>query len=208
MMDGSSAGAAGPFSGRVYRGYMRSQFPDENGMKWNLNFLYNPSVINVSYQIDMDNEHLPQDQSEDDLQGRGLVDHRSMSVDLLFDRVFEVARDPRNHTGVQVDVDVFHGMMGMRNIHEDPVQAQPVEVIFSREGGSATPLISLFGLVTSAQLTYTHFSNRMVPMRCVLKLGIQQQIQPREGVTSINATGDYAGIPSYRDQWDDPMRAR
>jgi len=190
LADGSSAAAAGPFSGKVLRGFMRNQFEDDDGIQWRLNFLYNPSVLNISYQIDRDDLHMDQDLSEADKQGVGLVDHRSMSIDLLFDRTLEVARDPSNHTGVQVDVDIFHAMMGVKNIHEDPIQTRAVEVFISREGGSPVPLISLFGLVTSAQLTYTHFSNLMVPMRCVLKLGIQQQIKPRH-MDNINIYNEF-----------------
>lgn len=142
-----------------------------------INFMFNPSVLNVSYAFDDSN---PDQQKTDttvtpDLPGQG-----QLSVDLLFDRTYEVwERSTTNAAavyGVHTDILSFYAFLGM--IPSDYTVNSGWETLYPssqiRRQDSYLYIgdrLKYYGYVTSLTVQYTHWSWDMVPVRAAVNIG-------------------------------------
>lgn len=170
-----------------------------NGQIWPyaVRFMFNPAVINVSYSVATG--VLPPNQLTTDQLAATAIYPGSTSIgfSLFFDRTYEVNYGPgqRNPTdlrriGVYHDINALERLVGVRNkasytgvIGPDgkPVGDSkdllgnmlmiPVYVIF---GGGAGIGLAYVGFLTSMNVTYTLFSQDMVPTRATVDLQMTQ----------------------------------
>lgn len=128
--------------------------------KLTLHFQFNPFSINFAYATDP--QVAPAEMQPESMDGvNNIVGGASFSLQLLFDRSAEVARGTMPD-GVLVDVDILDKIMGIDDGHA--ISSTPVTV---RLG----PRWKLTGWITNCDITYTHFSHRMTPMRCTANVG-------------------------------------
>lgn len=142
-----------------------------------INFMFNPSVLNVAYAFDDSN---PDQQKTDttvtpDLPGQG-----QLSVDLLFDRTYEVwERQITNAAsvfGVHTDILAFYAFLGM--IPADFNANSGWEALYPhsqiRRQDSYLYIgdrLKYYGYITSLSVQYTHWSYDMVPVRAAVNIG-------------------------------------
>lgn len=199
----------------LFRGRIESK-GKVNGFYRRLNFLYNPSGIQWSGNVDTDTIG---DQSVQDPLDVGtfmMPMSQTVSFSLLFDRTYETwvydARKETSRLGVVADIKHFYAMLGilgegtafkaqgptpdtgsMGEVESSTVgnatiadtltglvdvgliddasptsfmQYIPVRVIFGKH-------LSYHGVISSATISYTHFTQRMIPNRCSLEIGMQ-----------------------------------
>lgn len=174
-----------------------------NGQLWPYatRFMFNPAVINVTYNVATG--VLPPNQlTTDQVAAAGIYPGAtSIGFSLFFDRTYEVAYGPgqRNPTdlrkiGVYHDIHSLENVVGVSNkgsyTGDQIVGADgkptgkpedllgnmlmiPVYVIF---GGGAGVGLAYVGFLTSMNVTYTLFSQNMVPTRATVDLQMTQLI--------------------------------
>jgi len=217
----------------LFRGRIESK-GKVNGFYRRLNFLYNPSGIQWSGNVDTDTIG---DQAGMDPLDAGtfmMPMSQTVSFSLLFDRTYETwvydAQKETSRLGVVADIKHFYAMLGIlgegtaftkapENItptgnlqydiaHNSSVnnsstiadtlanlvdvgsiddasptsfmQYIPVRVIFGKH-------LSYHGVISSANISYTHFTQRMIPNRCSLEIGMQ--LFPVERKEVVAGTG-------------------
>ncbi|MFH9731880.1 hypothetical protein [Streptomyces sp. NPDC017260] len=188
------------------RGYMTTAFPKgQSGKFYMLNFLYNPSTVNVSHSIDAANQVMPAYTRSDQDQGTPLTAAGgTLGFSLLFDRSYEMSDSSQFDTvegtfGVMADIHVLYNLVGINSKQqvwssaESPsstasttggdvlgiMQMNPVWVRFGQARHSFSkqlPAISrmeYFGYLNNLDISYTHFSQRMTPVRCAVSVSMQ-----------------------------------
>jgi hypothetical protein len=165
---------------RILRGYIRRAEYDvtDELSKCRLYFMYNPEIITREYVSYLEQSAL--DPFNTVYQSGNLIAPPSIlnfSFELFFDRQEECAGD-QNHPGVFVDYQFFD--MVVRNvIPQDPTQAsntlpdngvmmvnpRDITVVFS-------PIITVQGRPTNAQVVFEKFTHRMTPVRMRIQLQI------------------------------------
>lgn len=154
-----------------------------------LNFLYNPSQVGASYAL-----------NSTDVQAAALVPQpgddaailtplsQSISFSLLFDRTYELWDSSKKSTsagtyGVMVDVWAMQQLVGMNaSVTASPGSSADASKI-GTEGVMQTTFcdfyfggrdsLNFFGSIQSWDVTYTHWTQLMVPMRCVMNVTAQ-----------------------------------
>lgn len=182
-------------SSRGGTGVRRQRFP------YTCRFLYNPPVINVGYSIDMgilSQGQLSEDQLTADIIAPGTT---TVGFSLLFDRTYEMmgptqtAGDLRP-VGVYRDIAALENVVGAREIEKGTdkviltnMKAVPVYILFGGggDGKSSIPGLSFAGVINSLAVTYTLFSQNMVPMRATVDIGFQQMLG--RSASDINNSG-------------------
>lgn len=162
-------------------------------LQYKVNFLYNPSTIEESRTLDLTNNTLPAyARNPDDPGSYVSALNTSVYFSLLFDRTFELWDSSYTGTlsgtyGVRADVEAFYNLLGinqpstttlalpLEGVNSPPVnnnqsitvqgymQYVPTMLYF---GDSVQGTLSYFGYITEFDVTYTHFTTEMVPMRC------------------------------------------
>lgn len=180
-----SSSGGGTKDSTLYRGAIISH-DQTAGLKYKVNFLYNPSTINESRSLDLDNQPLPQYARDpnDTAQWVGMI-NTTVSFSLLFDRTFELWDSKYNGTdvgtyGVQVDTNAFYNLTGINykqkvaGVHggkaynmvvQGPMKMVPADLYF---GYGSPGGLHYLGVIQSMGITYTHFSQQMVPARCAI----------------------------------------
>lgn len=186
---------------KLYRGAIATRVDQQSvyagQTQYKINFLYNPSTINESRSLDVNNPVLPSYQRNptDPTQfATGL--NTQVSFDLLFDRTFELWDSSYTDTqagiyGVGVDTNAFYNLLGINQINvnapvtvqnggtfgavntysqvvQGPMVAVPCDLYF---GYNSTGALRYFGYINSLQVTHTHFTQKMVPQRCAISVG-------------------------------------
>jgi len=177
-----------------------SSQPAAQQIQHSVNFLYNPSTISESRSLDVNNGVLPAYARNPDDPGAyktGL--NTSIGFSLLFDRTYELW--DQNYLGTQagtygvlVDVNAFYNMLGINTlvsaansnltpaqmnhlgsqggqfsvVTQGPMSAVPVDLYF---GYLSIGALKYFGIISEIDITYTHFTQQMVPMRCAIQIG-------------------------------------
>lgn len=165
----------------------------QNNKPYAVNFIYNPSDIQISYGID--SSVLPSTQLTAAQLAASAVypGMTSISFSLLFDRTFECydptyRGTPLGETGVYTDIGAFEYMVGINNINvaQGNMLQVPIVVIFGG-GSNGKPGLSYVGFITSAGVDYTHFTETMVPMRASLGIQMTQLIgvSPEDAVDPL-----------------------
>lgn len=142
-----------------------------------INFMFNPSVLNVSYAFDDSNPDQTQADPNvnPDLPGQG-----DLSVDLLFDRTYEVWERKTTNVaavyGVHADILSFYAFLGM--IPADYTVNSGWETLYPtsqiRRQNAYLYIgdtLKYYGYVTSLTVQYTHWSFDMVPIRAAVNIG-------------------------------------
>lgn len=190
----------GQVNSELYRGLMVSRAATGGtATQYKVNFLYNPSTINEMRTLDLNNDVLPQFARNPDDPGKYATGmNTAIGFNLLFDRTYELwdisyyGTDAGTY-GVMVDVNAFYNMLGInQQVSVTPPQAVGGSVPFTpttynqivQGSMSAVPLdlyfgykapgaLKYFGFVNQLNITYTHFTQKMVPQRCAIQVGFQ-----------------------------------
>ncbi len=193
----------GPDVSQLVRGYM-IQDPGLGRVQYSVQFLYNPSVVQVSHSTDPASAPTPQNYRNPLDKGSWNIPlATSVSFNLLFDRTYELWSrsgpvDPKDFTqgsgeaGVRVDIEALYRVVGIYQ----PVAVQPPTTspnttpsnLYSNgEPGPMplTPVTVYFGgpnslhyrgYVNSLDIQWTHFSQLMVPMRCTVTVSMNLMV--------------------------------
>lgn len=165
-----------------------------------LNFLYNPSAVSVNHNTDAANQVMPPYTRSDLDDGVPLVAAGgTLSFALLFDRTYEMSDPTKFDTiegtyGVMADIHVLYNLVGINTPQEAQstgsddnatagnvlgiMQMSPVWCRFGQARHSfkdKLPSLSrmeYFGYVNNIGITYTHFSQRMTPVRCAVDVSM------------------------------------
>lgn len=180
-----SQGYGGTRDSTLYRGALVAK-DLMDGVRYKVNFLYNPSTISEARSLDINNPTLPPDKRNVGDTGdyqTGLA--TTISFSLLFDRTYELWDKAYQGTdvgtyGVQVDTNAFYNITGINRaqvvpgvrggreqnlIVQGPMFANPLNLYF---GYGSPGSLSYFGYISGLSITYTHFSQQMVPSRCAI----------------------------------------
>lgn len=126
-----------------------------------VNFLYNPSEIQHSFEFDTSAVPGPS-RSSDDL-GKNLMTGQSLNWTLLFNRTYEVGyhTGPADdlESGVLADTKALEYMLGTPD--GQGTQAVEVVVVFGATPGGRP--WAFFGWIIQANISYLMFSHRMIP---------------------------------------------
>lgn len=172
-------GNSNPWTGKVLRGRLRQRHSLSGGKRYGLNFLYNPSAIQVSYAGASD-LHEYNDLDAAALSAQPISSaSSSWNFDLLFDRMHEAWTDPRSR-GVMDDVEAFERVVGIFD-GQGPLRPNLVDVTFG-SGNTWVNALRLLGTVTGAQISYSLFSHNMIPIRCSISISIERRWEPEETV--------------------------
>lgn len=194
---GSARGGRVQRSSVVTRGRLETE-SKVNGHMYKLNFLYNPTDITWTggseSNIVSDASRRP---AGDGGQNYLVAMNQQVSFALLFDRTYETwdydTSKDTSKLGVLADIRILYGMLGILgsvdlefdgtgatgegaggslNVHEvsKPIptsfmQWVPMWAIFG-------PKLSYYGVVDSASVTYSHFTQRLIPNRCAVSLSM------------------------------------
>lgn len=149
-------------------------------------FMFNPTAIEVSYATD-ETAFNPATLTPAQGAASAIVPGKtSISFSLLFDRTFEVAYGPsalrpRNlrDIGVYADIAALENVVGVRyNFAEDAESVtqlmgiRPCYFVFG--GGDNNVGLTFIGAITSMNVTYSSFSERMVPVRAGVAINAVQ----------------------------------
>lgn len=184
-----SQGYGGTKDSTLYRGAMVGRGTGRGDVKYKVNFLYNPSTITESRSIDLNNQVLPDYQRvPGDTGDYQTTLNTTISFALLFDRTYEMWDSKYQSTdvgtfGCSVDTNAFYNLTGINQkqlvpgvrggsssnmVVQGPMAAVPVDLYF---GFGSPGGLHYFGIISSLGITYTHFSQQMVPVRCAIDIG-------------------------------------
>jgi hypothetical protein len=177
-----------------------------------VNFLYNPSTIAESRNLDLNNTPLPSQYRVQGDPGAFKVPlNATLGFSLLFDRTFELwdsgyASTDAGKYGVRVDVEAMYNLLGINapatstastgagtggaqasanvTVQAGPMSVQPVHLFF---GATNQWSLSYYGFITGFDVTWTHFTSAMVPQRC--GIDIQFNILPITDSNLLNPVG-------------------
>lgn len=183
-----SSSGGGSKDSTLYRGAIITA-DTVNSKKYKVNFLYNPSTIAETRNLDMNNQMLPDyARNPNDTGDYNTMLNTTIGFSLLFDRTYELWDSKYNGTdvgtyGVQVDTNAFYNLCGINipqkvpGVHggkaytkvvQGPMTMTPVDLYF---GYGSPGGLHYFGIISSLNITYSHFSQQMVPMRCGIDIG-------------------------------------
>ena len=184
----------------LHRG-MIQQAVRVTGLKdWNrLSFLYNPSQVAASYALASTQQVSAQlyPQAGDTSTIR-LPLNQQVTFSLLFDRTYELWDSSQKSTsagtyGVMVDVWAMQQLVGMNS---DPSQAKGGQGKSTSLGTTNLMMttfcwfyfggresLKFFGSISAFDVTYTHWTQLMVPMRCAINVTVD--LYPDDIVTDL-----------------------
>lgn len=170
----SDAGGLGK-QGNLLRGrllqYRKEEVPMKEHvplMQRSVDFLYNPEQIAVNYSIDPSNFPPDTQQTEFTVPVLGTT-AQTISWTLYFNRMYEVASDKtQENMGVLADIQALEYLLGSK---DGKVQSMVMcMAIFG-----STPKLKPFayiGYISDLNVTYTHFSKRMIPLVASVQVGM------------------------------------
>jgi hypothetical protein len=161
--------------GKLSRGYIMQDQNDQlvrdrnpGGKPLGLQFLYNPTEVNVGYSISTD--ITPKDAQPNQATSAvlGVPGSTSLSFNLILDRTYDVWQN-RRHIGIRADIEQFERML--QYTPELPfVQPVNMYVVFNSYNR-----MKYYGFFQNFQVVYTHWTQAGVPYRGGIT-GIQFQI--------------------------------
>lgn len=149
-----------------------------------VNFLFNPSELSLTHNQGEGTVTTAQELTVDDgtLSPSYASTGSGTSVKLLYDRTYEMFSPPSdgprgfaNRYGVWADVAAWYVLLGMLpemptswedSLIVDPAQPTPAYLFIG-------PKMVYHGWVTSIGVTYTHWSQNMVPVRCAVDVAFE-----------------------------------
>lgn len=197
-------------AGGLTRGYMTWHKPPTGYAKTDqgqVRFLYNPSTVSTSYSLMADSNGAIaalMTRNASDRANAILPLQQSTSFSLLYDRTFELwksysdkgqpiadggVNDPATE-GVGVDIlamKQFTGMLsnapsgkGNANKGSPPIQQGPMMMVEAWVYFGSPTGIYYFGYITDWQVQVTHWTQYMVPMRCVINVDFMLMPPPKQ----------------------------
>ncbi|MER5754293.1 hypothetical protein [Streptomyces sp. NPDC002088] len=221
-------GGSGAGGKKLTRGFI-IQKDAVSGVRYRCNFLYNPSVLNVSHSVDSDvladeNSKNPNDVTKDTYL---MPLQQSLNFSLLFDRTYEMWDSSKLYGdallwvpqfGVAYDVLSLYKITGVAApvvIEGDGTDATASSEKAWQKGnfstGPAGPMLSnpvfvvigstlsYYGIIQSLNVQYTHWTQSMIPTRCQVDITVTLLPTPTGG-------NKYAPIIGPRvANWGDPL---
>jgi hypothetical protein len=213
---------------KLTRGFIIQEKP-VGGVRYRCNFLYNPSVINLSHSVDSnviadENAKNPNDMTKDEYL---MPLQQTLNFSLLFDRTYELWDPSKLYGDARVWVPSFGVAYDILSLYKITGIAAPVtfegdgtEATASSETswkkgtfstGPAGPMLytpvylvvgstlSYYGVIQALNVQYTHWTQTMVPTRCQADITVTLLPTPSGG----NKYGPIIGprVPN----WGDPL---
>lgn len=192
-------------TGKLSRGYLVQDKNDpavkqnKHGRPLGLRFLYNPTTVQVSYQLSTD--IYPSGAAPGGgVALVGVPGSASLSFDLILDRTYDVWKNRRSR-GIRYDVEQFQSMLAYT---DDTPFIQPVSmwVVFGN------PMLKYYGFIQSFSVLYTNWTQAMVPYRGAIS-GITMQVLPSgkaQNVKTVTSANNYtaAGVGVTADPTSTP----
>lgn len=178
-----------PHRGALQRGRMVRKAVGTNEVRGILYFLFNPTTVEFSYEID---EGSLIDALRNEPNQPRIGPAARCSFKLIFDRTYEILdadNAGRVDKGVLGDVAALEHLMGMNSLNgiTAPPQSQTVDVYF---GGDDA--MKFGGYFTGASVSMTHFTPRMIPSRLVMDISLirTKEVDDLKDDTLKGAAGD------------------
>lgn len=164
---------------KIKRGWIQSA--EEDNQK--VNFLFNPSQLDLSHQIDPSLARTDQQTPAADVMNPDYPTiGSSTGVKLLYDRTYELFSAPRsgkmgfaNTYGVWADVAAWYVFLGllseMPDSWENSIITDPP--VYKTAHLFIGPKMVFYGWVTGINVTYSHWNQLMVPSRCAVDVSFQ-----------------------------------
>jgi hypothetical protein len=157
-----------------------------------VNFLFNPSQLDLSHGVNTDLARNPDYTPTDDVMS---IDYAStgssLSVKLLYDRTYELVGNASTNFatryGVWADVAAWYVLLGM--LPEMPADWKDSMIVAPATIKQVYLFLGLrmvfYGWLTGASVTYTHWNQQMIPVRCSVDL--QMELLPHTGSAPMPA---------------------
>lgn len=169
------------------RGFIRCANTAANG-DYGVNFLYNPSVLDVSHGVNPSLIKDPSALDPNDASSYIGSTSATASFSLLFDRTYETSDPGMSNTeagiyGVYADIRAFYQMLGMvpqqgtTNFDEyltAPMGLVPVILSFGQKVDFFS--LNFYGYITGLGIEYSHWTRDMVPNRAAVS--VQMDVWP------------------------------
>jgi hypothetical protein len=215
---------------KLTRGFIIMEKPI-GGVRYRCNFLYNPGEIDLSHGIDTgvladENSQLDNDVTK----GQFILPlQQTLSFALQFDRTYELWDSSKLYGdaltwvpefGVAYDVLSLYRMTGiaspMSATGDNKADVQGAIDNFKKGSFSTGPsgpmiytpvfvvigsTLSYYGTISSLDVRYTHWTQQMIPQRCVVTVGVTLLPTPQGGNKYAPIIGPRLG------NWGDPLSA-
>lgn len=180
----------------THRPLKRGRIVRSSGVGYQVNFMYNPSVLDVAFSYD---QSIADEAKTDPTVTAAYVGEGQLGLNLLFDRTYEVWE--RGNTvaakfGVHADVLAFYAYLDM--IDPNFTTASTWESLYPRSQVVRKnsylyigERLKYFGYITSLAIQYTHWAYDMVPSRAAI--GVQFTVVTADSRT-ISDTGEKTTI--------------
>ena len=166
---------------KLARGYMVQDKNDpavkknKHGKPLGLHFLYNPTTVQVSYQLSTD-IYPSADAPGSAVPLIGVPGSASLGFDLILDRTYDTWHNSASR-GIKYDVEQFQNMLGY-DAATPFIQPVSMWVVFGN------PVLKYYGFIQSFSIVYTNWTQAMVPYRGAIS-GITMQVLPSGKVKNI-----------------------
>lgn len=187
------------------RGYMiwdKSSLPPGYSEAAQVLFLYNPSEVSATYALQPSATAAQWFRNPSDTAQLRVPLVQSVNFTLLFDRTYAFWNGATGDMllyGVDTDVRAMRQFTGMFVNNDNQAQATGQQAGLSQgimgridsflHFAAGRQGLSYFGYVDSWDVTYTHFSNNMVPMRC--SLDVSFTLLPPKAQTNNHPGGNH-----------------
>lgn len=187
-----------------------------------VNFLFNPPQISVSHPLNPAYQSSGYTQQLDAYSARWVGDTLGQAgevgISLLFDRTYELWDGSYKHTlqgqyGAYVDVLAFYKLLGIVDSSSPTPLMGPIvkgtnrpDVVnfglFPQQPLKGTPICYLYlgpnslkfrGFVDNFNITYTHFSRSMIPMRVQIDLSMQMYMDQSAAASGSGGSASFGG---------------
>jgi hypothetical protein len=195
---------------KLSRGFIIQEKPVD-GVRYRCNFLYNPSVLNVSHSVNSavqadDNALNPNDVTAKDFL---MPLQQTVQFSLLFDRTYEMWDSSRvtgaenvfvPALGVGWDISMLYKITGISAsvaVTGEGTDAKGDSTKSFRKGqfsfDAAGPMLyvpvylvvgdtlNYYGVIQDLEIQYTHWTQQMIPSRCQVSISMQLLPKPKGG---------------------------
>lgn len=182
-------------SSKMKRGFVQT---DEDNLR--VNFLFNPTELGLAHNIDTSIARNPDYVPTNDVLDPDYVSMgSSTSIKLLYDRTYELLGNATGNGfahryGVWADVAAWYVLLGM--IPDMPSDWKDSMIVNPPRIKTAYlfvgPRMVYYGWLTGINVTYSHWNQRMVPLRCAVDLSME--LVPHKGKRGPQVRANDAGI--------------
>lgn len=174
----------------------------EGGLQ--VNFMFNPSVLQVGFSYDGSLPDWAKTDQSPDAPTLASVGEGNVSVDLLFDRTYEVWERQNSiagQFGVHGDVLAFYAFLGM--IDATYTVGSSWEALYPRSQIAALPTylyigdtLKYYGYIISLNIQYVHWSYDMIPTRAAVNLGFNVVLSTPQSASSGSSSSTTPTTPT------------